>query len=52
MSQTLMGYSAGFAAAAFVAIYLALRRWAAYRRQAVKPGPKPWPVSERPDSNH
>lgn len=33
MSQTLMGYSMGFAVAAIVAIYLALRYWAAHRHQ-------------------
>jgi preprotein translocase subunit SecG len=36
MSQTLMGYSVGFAAAVFVAIYLMLRYWAVHRHQVTK----------------
>lgn len=36
MSQTPMGYSAGFAAAVFVAIYLMLRYWAVHRHQVTK----------------
>lgn len=36
MSQTLMGYSVGFAVAVFVAIYLMLRYWAVHRHQVTK----------------
>jgi preprotein translocase subunit SecG len=36
MSQTLMSYSVGFAAAVFVAIYLMMRYWAVHRHQVTK----------------
>ncbi|CAB3808520.1 hypothetical protein LMG28688_06787 [Paraburkholderia caffeinitolerans] len=36
MSQTLMGYSVGFAAAVFVAIYLMLRYWVVHRHRVTK----------------